>query len=342
MGQRRVDVALAAALGVIGQTLLWTGAVDEGSLAVTCPCYLLISLAIAVRRQHPVLMAVTVAAAWVVQSALALPPTSLWALVVILIVAFSAGAYAAGRAGYAGGALLVAATYAGAWLEPNGQLGDRLFTAPVLCGGPWLAGWLVRRHRLQAHTLAEVNVELERRRADDVRAATAEERARIARELHDVVAHGISVMVVQAGAAAKVLDRDPAQARQPLEQIRATGKAALNEMRHLLDVLRIDENQGLAPLPGLADLPDLVARIREAGVRADLQLPDPLPTLAPGCGLAAYRIVQEALTNTLKHAGKVWASVQISATVMPWPSRYAMPVGGRTQQSAPMRVPATG
>ena len=82
-------------------------------------------------------------------------------------------------------------------------------------------------------------------------------------------------------------------------------------MRHLLDVLRIDETQGLAPLPGLADLPDLVARIRDAGVRADLQLPDPSPHPGTGCGLAAYRIVQEALTNTLKHAGKVPASVQI-------------------------------
>lgn len=311
-GQRRTDAALAVALAVIGQALLWTGAVDEGPVGVTGPCYLLMALAVGVRRQHPVLMTGTVATAWVAQSVLAISPTSLWALVLILVVAFSAGAYAADRTGYACGGVLIAATYAGAWLEPHGQLGDRLFTAPVLCGGPWLAGWLVRRHRLQAYTLAEVNVELERRRADDVRAATAEERSRIARELHDVVAHGISVMVVQAGAAAKVLDRDPEQARQPLEQIRSTGKAALNEMRHLLDVLRTDQPPGLAPLPGLADLSDLAARMRQAGVLADLDLPDPLPSLSPGCGLAAYRIVQEALTNTLKHAGKVPAWVQIS------------------------------
>jgi signal transduction histidine kinase len=308
-----LDPAIAVALGIVGQVVLWTGATDEGSLAVTSPSYLVISAAFVLRRRRPLLMAGVIAVCWVTQSLLATSPTSLWALVTILVATFSVGAHADDRAGWMGGALLVAATYAGAWLEPGAQLGDRLFTAPVLCGGPWLAGRLVRRHRTQATTLDALNVELERRRADDVRAATAEERARIARELHDVVAHSISVMVVQAGAAAQVLDAEPTRAREPLEQIRATGKAALGEMRHLLGVLRTDDDGlALSPQPGVHDLPALVEQMRATGLQAELQMPADLPQLSPGCDLAAYRIVQEALTNTLKHAGPVAATVRVA------------------------------
>jgi signal transduction histidine kinase len=211
--------------------------------------------------------------------------------------------------------VLLAATYLAAALEPGAGLGSRLFTAPVLCGAPWVAGRLVRRHRAQATLLDALNVELEQRRAEDVRTATTEERARIARELHDVVAHGISVMIVQAGAAGQVLEREPERAREPLNQIRETGKAALVEMRHLLGVLRTDSDElALTPQPGVADLPALIARMRDAGLDARLDMPADLPTLAPGCDLAAYRIVQEALTNTLKHAGRVRASVRVAFT----------------------------
>src|SRR4051812_33907164 len=244
-GQDLVDVGIAVVLGVIGQVTLWTGATDEGSLAVTAPSYAVITTSLVLRRRRPLVMAAVIAAAFVVQSLAVIPPTSLLMLVVLLIANFSVAAYGDERDGIVGGIVLLAATYLAAALQPDTGLSSRFFTPPVLCGGPWLAGWLVRRHRLQATTLDALNVELEHRRAEDVRAATTEERARIARELHDVVAHSISVMVVQAGAAGQVLDRDPARAREPLEQIRATGKQALLEMRHLLGVLRTDDD-GLA------------------------------------------------------------------------------------------------
>lgn len=312
---QRVDVALAVALGVVGQAALWTGAIDEGPLPVTASSYAVISAAVALRRRWPLVMAAVISAACVVQSVLALSPTSLWALVMILIVSFSVGAHAEGRRALVGGLLLLGATYAGAWLEPGALLGDRLFTAPVLCGGPWFAGWLVRRHSLQARTLDELNVELQRRRAEDVRAATRVERARIARELHDVVAHSISVMVVQAGAAGRVIDHDPQRAKEPLEQIRVTGKAALVEMRRLLGVLRTDDTGlALAPQPGVAELNSLVAQIQASGLATRLEVNGDAAALPAGYDLATYRIVQEGLTNTLKHAGPASAVVRVDIT----------------------------
>jgi signal transduction histidine kinase len=313
--QLYLDVGIAVALGMIGQVVLVTGATDEGSLAVTCPSYAIVAASLGLRRRRPFVMAAVLSVVFVAQALAAGSPTSLWALVVILIASFSVGAAANDRDSKLGGALLLGATYAIANLEDAAKLGDRLFTALVLCGGPWLAGRLVRRHREQASTLDLLNVELEQRRAEDVRVATAEERARIARELHDVVAHSISVMVVQAGAAGQVLDKDPARARQPLEQIREAGKAALAEMRHLLGVLRTDDDGlALAPQPGVADLPALVEKMRGAGLDAQLDMPHDVPALAPGCDLAAYRIVQEALTNTLKHAGRVSAKIRVGVT----------------------------
>ncbi|MBN9609954.1 MAG: hypothetical protein BGO26_18585 [Actinobacteria bacterium 69-20] len=312
---QRVDVALALTLGAVGQAALWTGAIDEGPLSVTAPSYAVISAAVLLRRRWPLVMAAVVAATCVAQSVLALSPTSLWALVMILIVSFSVGAHAQGKHALVGGLLLLGATYAGQWLEPGALLGDRLFTAPVLCGGPWFAGWLVRRHSSQARALDELNVELQHRRAEDVQVARRIERARIARELHDVVAHSISVMVVQAGAAGRVIDQDPQRAKEPLEQIRITGKAALVEMRRLLGVLRTDDaGLALTPQPGVADLSSLVAQIQASGLATTLEINGDGAALPAGYDLATYRIVQEALTNALKHAGPASAIVRIDIT----------------------------
>jgi signal transduction histidine kinase len=159
--------------------------------------------------------------------------------------------------------------------------------------GVWLAGIAIRERSLQ----------LKRERELAARVAVADERARIARELHDVIAHSVSVMVVQAGAARRLVDRRPDRAGEAMRQVEGSGRDALTELRRLLGVLaeRPDE-VGLAPQPGLGQLDALVGRIDAAGVPVELRIvgtPRPLPA---GLDLTAYRVVQEALTNVMKHA----------------------------------------
>jgi signal transduction histidine kinase len=149
---------------------------------------------------------------------------------------------------------------------------------------------------------------------EEVRRAAARERARIARDLHDVVTHNVSVMVIQAGAARKVLESAPGDAREALLAVEAGGRAAMTELRHAMGLLTMDEDDNepeLAPQPGLAQIDPLVERVRGAGVPVDLVVtgqPGPLPE---GMDLAAYRVVQEALTNTVKHAAGASAVVRI-------------------------------
>jgi signal transduction histidine kinase len=168
----------------------------------------------------------------------------------------------------------------------------------------WLAGDAVREHRARADVLAERAEQLERERDLTTQLALAAERQRIARELHDVVAHGVGVMVVQAGAARTLLTRQPPRAAEALLAVESAGREALGELRRLLGLLT-DEDSGapLAPQPGLGQVDRLVERLGRAGLPVDLRVagtPRPLPA---GLDLTAYRVVQEALTNALKHAG---------------------------------------
>jgi signal transduction histidine kinase len=253
-------------------------------------------------------VSVVVMVAWGVQSVAADVPSTVWELVVLVLVAYGPGAYADGRRAIAGLLVNIAGVAVITALDPAP---DVSFFTPVVFGCvPWVAGRLVRRHWAQARELDALNAELERRRADDLAAATERERARIARELHDVVAHSISVMVVQAGAAEQVVRTDPEQTAAALESIRRTGKSALAEMRRMLGVLRAG-GPGLAPQPGIDDLPALVERMRAAGLDARVRFEGERAALDPGRELAAYRVVQEALTNTLKHAGAGRAEVTV-------------------------------
>jgi signal transduction histidine kinase len=141
----------------------------------------------------------------------------------------------------------------------------------------------------------------------------ADERARIARELHDVVAHNVSVMVVQAGAARRTIERDPDRAREALTSVEATGRQALDEMRRLLGVLRTEDEatELRAPQPSVSHLDELVAHVREAGLPVDLVVEGEPRPLMSGVDMSAFRIVQEALTNSLKHAGPAHARVRL-------------------------------
>ena len=186
----------------------------------------------------------------------------------------------------------------------------------VVVGGTALVAWVLgdsmRYRRAYYLALEDRAARLERERDAQARLGAAAERARIARELHDVVAHNVSVMVVQADGARYALETEPERARQALGAISATGRQALAEMRRLLGVLRSgDEQAELAPLPGIDQLRDLLDQTRAAGRTVSFTLEGTPKPLSEGVGLAAYRVVQEALTNTRKHGG-IGASVAVS------------------------------
>ena len=175
----------------------------------------------------------------------------------------------------------------------------------------WALGNNLRTRRAYTAELEDRAARLERERAAQTLVAVTSERRRIARELHDVVAHNVSVMVVQAGAARRMLARDPETARTAIEAVEATGRTAMTEMRRLVDVLREDNEPAgdLEPQPGVDQVPVLVEAIRGAGLPVDLVVEGDVRPLPPGVDLSAYRIVQEALTNSLKHAGRARARV---------------------------------
>lgn len=305
------DLVLAAALVALAEISIAAGYTREGPRGVAMPLALITVGSLAVRRRWPLAMAVVFTVGMVAQAVAGRSFTALWALVVLIAVVYSIGAHASRRSALIGGALVLAGTWVSTLLDPGASASDRAFTAPVLVGASWLAGWLVRRHRTQAARLDRLNTELERRRAEDLRHAVEQERIHIARELHDVIAHSISVMVVQAGAAEQ-LSQAGTPALDALRSIRQTGKGALAEMRRLLGVLRPDTAEpSLGPQPGLGDLPELVDRMRAAGMRVELSVSGELPRLQPGPDLAAYRVVQEALTNALKHAAGAAVEVRV-------------------------------
>jgi signal transduction histidine kinase len=188
--------------------------------------------------------------------------------------------------------------------------------ALVLLG--WLAGENTRAGRIyaaqEAERAAEKAAAAAAERAEQVRRALADERTQIARELHDIVAHAMSVIAVRSGVARMVIDTDPQQAREALAIIETTTRRSLREMRLLVSVLRDtgDHHAELSPVPGLNDLGLLVADMAAAGVTVDVQVDGTVRDLSPAADLSAYRIVQEALTNVVRHAGPTRARVRIS------------------------------
>ena len=183
----------------------------------------------------------------------------------------------------------------------------------VMYGTAWILGDNLRTRRAYLIELERTAAHAEAQRQAEARHAVADERTRIARELHDVVAHSMSVMVVQAGAARRVLDTKPQQAADALEAIETTGRESLDEMRRILGVLRSDDEQlELAPAPSIDDFGKLVDHCEQAGLPVTLTVEGDPVTLPASLELSAYRIVQESLTNTLKHAGPARATVSLA------------------------------
>jgi signal transduction histidine kinase len=303
MSRRTQDALLAAALTVAVELQVFLNSHTDGS-AVAVVGALGLTLPVAWRRSAPLAMTGVFAASSVVQGALGggvyehAPPLHT-ALVTGVVVFFSLGAYAGdrdARIGLAVGLLGYAITIAAA-----GHLAvdNFLWAFGLITLTPWLAGRVLRARTLRAAALEQ--------------AAAAEERQRIARELHDVVAHGVVLMVLQAQGARRILDQDPGRAREALEAIEETGQTALADMRRSLGILREDgERAELAPQPTLGDLDALVTEMRQAGLQVELEVRGDERVLADGVDRSAYRIVQEALTNTIKHAGLVPTRVTVS------------------------------
>jgi signal transduction histidine kinase len=241
---------------------------------------------------------------------------ALYTFIGVVIAVFSVGAYAEPRRAVVGCALVLGWFWVGA-LQDNashsGRRGPSDFVfVTVVFGGAWLLGRALRGRGLQAAELQQRAAQLEADQQAQARAAVAAERARIARELHDVIAHSVSVMVIQAGAAEQLLEDTPERARGPLEAVQDTGRQTIVELRRLLGILREDGQElSLAPQPGLAGLGLLVEEISQAGLPVQLRVEGQPGRLPPGVELAAYRIIQEALTNTLRHAGPAHAEVLV-------------------------------
>jgi len=213
-----------------------------------------------------------------------------------------------GRVGLAvvlGGAAIVV------YNDPDHAVGEFVFV-PVLFAIAWLAGFALRERAAQAEAAEERATHAEREREQSARRAVFEERVRIARELHDVVAHHVSMMGVQAGAARVVVDRDPAKAKEALSAIESSSRQAVAELHRLLGFLRqAGDSDDLAPQPGLGQLPRLAASMSDSDLAVEVSIEGEARSLPPTVDVSAYRIVQEALTNTLKHSAASRAHVHV-------------------------------
>jgi signal transduction histidine kinase len=308
------DIALALALAAQAQIEIWwptvaLGGADTGGLkSVLVPTALLATLPLAVRRRYPFAVLCVTVGGLGVQALLTIPPEGMSSVLAVVVAAYSVAAYAERGQALIGLAIAAGTTF----MVFAGDPSDIPFDAFVV-GAPWLAGWGLRRSRLYARRLESLTEQLAAEREERARLAVAAERSRIARELHDVVAHTISTMVVQAEAGEAVFDGHPQRARKAFQSIQESGREALTEMRRALGLLRRDDRElVLAPQPSVVHLENLLGRVRDAGLAVELKVegqPRPLP---PGLDLSAYRIVQEALTNTLKHASgdHAWVTVR--------------------------------
>ena len=302
--QRLGDVLLALAIFVAAVGDIFThrqGGGWAGSRPVELLAALLISAPLLWRQRYPIAVLAVVFAGGLTEVALVSPQQAGLELFVAEIVAYySLGAHE--REGRSLVAYLVSLVVTGPAAFMHQGPGN---AAPILvfAFAAWLAGRIIRSWRDRAVALERANRELEQQRELQAQAAVAVERSRIARELHDMIAHNVSMIVVQAGAAARVLEGRQPDVRGALEAIETTGRATVDEMRRLLGVLRSsDDGLALAPQPGLGELEKLVANVREAGLPVELRVAGTPVQLPPALDLTAYRIAQEALTNSLKHA----------------------------------------
>jgi signal transduction histidine kinase len=299
-----LEVVLRGEAGLESGTSLWFGAV---AMAV-------VVLPLLGRRRFPFAAPFTV---WVLAAALSfvdgqLIPSTAAGSVVGITAAFLLGNLRAPVQRWLGLAAVVGGATAIVFNAPNRGTGDLVFV-PVLFVIGWILGFALRERSVQTDAAEQRAASAEREREAVARIVVAEERARIGRELHDIVAHAVSVMVLQVGAVRHQLPPELADERAALTGVERAGRTALTEMRRLLGAMRNDDEAvALAPHPGLDDLEDLLDEVRRAGLPVQLEVVGERIALPPAVDLAAYRIIQEGLTNALKHAHATRADLQLS------------------------------
>jgi signal transduction histidine kinase len=242
---------------------------------------------------------------------------------VLLVGMYTVAAYCDLRGRLIGAAAIITGLAVVAVSRPPGFNGASVIFEYVLFSAAYFLGATIRNRRLYTQQLEERAAELERERDEKAKQAVSEERLRIAQDLHDVVAHSMGVIAVQAGVGAHVIDNDPAEAKKSLEAISLTSRTTLAEIRRMLGVLREDARAEYAPAPGLGDLERLVQEICDAGVDSHVTWEGKRVELPPSVDLTAYRIVQESLTNVLKHGGP---DVHVDVTVRYEPEALAVEV----------------
>ncbi len=288
------------------------------------PAVALLVAALLARRRFPF---AAPAAVWLLAAALSFADGRLVVFTFGVYVAGMAAALLLGRlADAARGRIGLAVVLGGAVVvvgnDPNHSTGELVFV-PVLFAIAWLAGFALRERAVQAEAAERRAAQAEREREESARRAVFEERVRIARELHDVVAHHVSTMGVQAGAARVVVDRDPARAKEALSAIELSSRQAVAELHRLLGFLRqAGDRDDRAPQPGLSQLPRLAASMGDSDLAVAVSVEGEARPLPPTVDVSAYRIVQEALTNTLKHSAASRADVHLRY----WPDELEVEV----------------
>ena len=295
----RADWLLAVVLTIAGELQVWLGHIAGGNRIEAALLALAMGAALAVRRLRPATAGTAAGVLMPLAVAVWGDPQVVSTAIAYLCALYGLAVWTSSRR-FALGLAAVAA----AGLVPASRFGSRVVWTLSTVAVMLVVRRVVRDRDLRAQ-LAE------RERDLAAREAVTEERARIARELHDIVAHSVSVMVVQAQAGPRLLG-EPERVRATFGSIEASGREALTELRRLLGVLRAaDEQLAVGPQPGLDSLQSLVDQVREAGLQVELRVEGEAVELPPGIDLSAYRIVQEALTNTLKHAGRAEAQVTV-------------------------------
>ncbi|WP_157509424.1 sensor histidine kinase [Glaciibacter superstes] len=307
MLHRVLDAAFAALLAAIAIVEIWLpldSAEGDGSPVLSTVVAVILCAALAFRRVWPLPVALIVLLTWPIVFAIHPILILFWGqLVPIVVATYSVARYARPLGSYVGGLAAVACLlffdFNVEELQDPGEIFFHWLVVPL----SWVIGKVVHTSERRATESRQLAIEIETESRTRVLSAISDERARIARELHDVVAHAVSVMVVQAGAAEQVVTDDPEYARKALATIRTTGADALTEMRRLVAMVRDDDDPGdLRPQPGMGGLEALVDDARSGGLDVSFSAEGDVRALPTGLDLAAYRIVQEALSNVRRHA----------------------------------------
>ena len=308
------DVLFAGALTAFTQYELWVGRAEvEGSLTLQRGAFAVMTLAVAWRRLAPLVAVCAVAVALVVQTVFGGEAPVVGGFLAMIIVTHSVATYQERLGALAGLVVMLAAVETYPLVNQDDiQLADEIGNAALFVV-VWGLARAVRNRQNRAEELEDRATRLEREQEAQRKAAVEEERARIARELHDIVAHSVSIMVLQAGGARQLLGEGNERVRQSLLAVEEAGRQALGEMHRLLGILR-SEDPGIpsAAQASLRQLDELAEQMRAAGLPVEVVVEGLPQPVAQSIDLSAYRIIQEALTNTLKHGGPTQARVVVS------------------------------